>query len=87
MADIEGQSRRIAAFCGLEWNPRCLDFHKTERPVRTASKMQVQQPLFDAPSRRAAAWAGHLDGLMAALAQSNREASASACQARAASER
>jgi tetratricopeptide (TPR) repeat protein len=87
VADIEGQSRRIAAFCGLEWNPRCLDFHKTERPVRTASKMQVRQPLFDAPSRRAAAWAGHLDGLMAALAQSNREASASACQARAASER
>ena len=33
------------AHCGLEWDARCLDFHQTERPVRTASKAQVRQPL------------------------------------------
>ena len=52
VADLEGESRRIAAFCGMEWDPRCLEFHKTERQVRTASKTQVRQPLFNASRRR-----------------------------------
>jgi hypothetical protein len=38
VADLEGKARRIIAHCGLEWDARCLDFHQTERPVRTASK-------------------------------------------------
>jgi tetratricopeptide (TPR) repeat protein len=46
VADLEGQARRIIAHCGLEWDARCLDFHQTERPVRTASKAQVRQPLY-----------------------------------------
>ena len=37
VADLEGQARRIVAHCGLDWDPRCLSFHATERPVRTAS--------------------------------------------------
>jgi hypothetical protein len=45
VADLEGKARRIIAHCGLEWDARCLDFHQTERPVRTASKAQVRQPL------------------------------------------
>jgi tetratricopeptide (TPR) repeat protein len=67
VADLEGESRRIAAFCGMEWDPRCLEFHKTERRVRTASKMQVRQPLFDASRRREAALAPHIAPLLAAL--------------------
>lgn len=47
VADIEVQTRKILAYCGLEWDPRCLDFHKTERLVHTASKAQVRQPLFN----------------------------------------
>ena len=46
VADLEGQSRRIIAHCGLEWNARCLAFHETERPVRTASAAQVRQPIY-----------------------------------------
>lgn len=68
VADLEGQSRRLAAFCGLEWDARCLDFHKTERQVRTASKKQVRQPLFDGRARRRAALAPHLRPLLEALA-------------------
>jgi len=43
VADLESQSRRIIAHCGLEWNAQCLTFHETERPVRTASAAQVRQ--------------------------------------------
>jgi tetratricopeptide (TPR) repeat protein len=44
--DIEAQTRRILAHCGLEWDPRCLAFHRTERQVRTVSVAQVRQPLY-----------------------------------------
>ncbi len=39
-------SRQLVAFCSLEWDERCLSFHKTERPVRTPSAFQVRQPLY-----------------------------------------
>jgi Sulfotransferase family len=44
--DLEGNVRRILAFCGLEFEPQCVEFHKTERSVRTASSEQVRQPIF-----------------------------------------
>jgi tetratricopeptide (TPR) repeat protein len=46
VADFENYARRIVAFCGMEWDPRCLVFHETTRPVRTASVMQVREPIF-----------------------------------------
>lgn len=46
VSDLEGQARRIVAHCGIDWDPCCLDFHKTERPVRTASAIQVRQPIY-----------------------------------------
>jgi tetratricopeptide (TPR) repeat protein len=47
VADLEGQAHRIITHCGLEWDPRCLAFHQTERPVRTASAVQVRQPIYN----------------------------------------
>jgi len=44
--DLEGNVRRILDFCGLDFEPRCLDFHRTARKVRTASSEQVRQPIF-----------------------------------------
>ena len=44
--DLEGQSRRLIAFCGLPWEAECLNFYKTERAVRTASVAQVRQPIY-----------------------------------------
>ncbi|HWX79759.1 MAG TPA: sulfotransferase [Steroidobacteraceae bacterium] len=44
--DLEGNVRRILKFCGLEFEPQCIEFHKTERSVRTASSEQVRQPIF-----------------------------------------
>jgi hypothetical protein len=44
--DIEGAVRRLLDFCGLSFEPQCLEFYKTERSVRTASSEQVRQPIF-----------------------------------------
>lgn len=46
VADQEGQARRMLDYCGLPWNPACLEFHKTKRQVRTASVTQVRQPIY-----------------------------------------
>jgi tetratricopeptide (TPR) repeat protein len=43
--DLEGNVRRILDFCGLQFEPQCVEFHKTQRSVRTASSEQVRQPL------------------------------------------
>jgi tetratricopeptide (TPR) repeat protein len=44
--DLEGTARRVLAFCGLEWEPACLNFHTASRPVRTASVAQVRKPIY-----------------------------------------
>jgi predicted Zn-dependent protease len=44
--DIEGNVRRILGFCGLKFEPACVEFHKTERSVRTASSELVRLPIF-----------------------------------------
>jgi tetratricopeptide (TPR) repeat protein len=45
VADLEGVARRLVAWCGLDWDPACLRFHETSRPVRTASVTQVRRPI------------------------------------------
>ena len=44
--DLEGSVRNLLLFCGLEFEPGCLEFWKTERNVRTASSEQVRRPIF-----------------------------------------
>ena len=44
--DLEGQVRRMLDFCGLPFEPSCLEFHKTERNVKTPSSEQVRQPIY-----------------------------------------
>jgi len=43
--ELEGSVRRILDFCGLPFEPACLEFHKSPRNVRTASSEQVRQPI------------------------------------------
>jgi tetratricopeptide (TPR) repeat protein len=45
VADAEGWTRRMLDFIALPWDPKCLDFHRTDRVVITASKWQVRQPI------------------------------------------
>ena len=44
--NLEQQVRRILDFCALEFDPACLNFHQTERSVRTPSSEQVRQPIY-----------------------------------------
>ena len=44
--DLEGSVRRILHYCGLPFEPACVEFHKTKRAVRTPSSEQVRQPIF-----------------------------------------
>jgi tetratricopeptide (TPR) repeat protein len=44
--DTEGEVRRLLDYCGLSFEPECLEFHRNARPVRTASSEQVRQPIF-----------------------------------------
>jgi len=46
VADLEGQARRLLAFCGIPFHESCLAFHGTRRVVRTASAAQVRRPLY-----------------------------------------
>jgi tetratricopeptide (TPR) repeat protein len=46
IADQENETRKLLAFCNLEWNENCLAFHKTRRKVKTASNAQVRQPIY-----------------------------------------
>ncbi|HVA29386.1 MAG TPA: sulfotransferase, partial [Candidatus Baltobacteraceae bacterium] len=70
--DLETQARRIVAYCGLEWDPRCLEFYKTKRPVKTASVTQVRKPIYRSSVNRAEKYGELLAPLKQALAQNGR---------------
>jgi tetratricopeptide (TPR) repeat protein len=44
--DTEGEVRRLLAYCGLDYDERCLRFYENERAVRTASSEQVRSPIY-----------------------------------------
>jgi tetratricopeptide (TPR) repeat protein len=73
VADLEGQARRIIAYCGLPWDERCLSFHQTERPVRTASATQVRQPIYKSAVGRWRVYETQLAPLLSALGISEEE--------------
>jgi tetratricopeptide (TPR) repeat protein len=66
IAAPEARIRALLACCGLEFDPACLDFHRTQRDVRSPSAMQVRQPL-RADLGRAGRYGQLLDPLRAAL--------------------
>lgn len=43
--DLDTQVQRMLEFCGLPFEQACIDFHKTERNVRTPSSEQVRKPV------------------------------------------
>jgi tetratricopeptide (TPR) repeat protein len=58
--DLEGQARRLIDYCGLPWDDRCISFQRANRPVKTASAVQVRKPLFRSSLDR---WRHYEDGL------------------------
>jgi len=65
--NLEHEVARILAFCDLPFEQACLDFHKTERAVRTASSVQVRQPIYEAGLEQWTHFRPHLGELEALL--------------------
>lgn len=68
VADLEGETRRLLAFCGLDWDEGCLDFQRNTRSVMTASVYQVRQPIYSSAIGRWRRYERHLGPLQQALA-------------------
>ena len=45
VADQEGETRRLIAHCGLDWDEACLTFHQNTAAVATPSAAQVRRPI------------------------------------------
>ncbi len=60
-------TQKLLAFCGLDWDERCLAFHKTRRAVRTSSAVQVRKPVYRQAMGRWQHYRGHLGPLFDAL--------------------
>ena len=65
--DPEAEVRVLLDYLGLEFEPACLEFHKTERAVRTPSSEQVRQPIYRDSTDEWRAYEKHLGPLEAAL--------------------
>ncbi len=65
--DVEAGARRMLKFCGLKWEPGCIEFSKVARPVKTASLYQVRQGAHTRSVGRAQKYAAHLEPLRKAL--------------------
>ena len=68
VADQEGWTRRMLEFLGLPWDPRCLEFHRTNRVVITTSKWQVRQKIHAASCGRWHHYERHLGPLRELMA-------------------
>lgn len=64
IANQESGTRRMLEFCGLDWDENCLDFHKTDRTVRTWSYRQVRQPIYKTSVARWRKFEPHLKPLL-----------------------
>jgi tetratricopeptide (TPR) repeat protein len=67
LANPQSVSQQLADFCGLEWNPSCLDFHEREDATYTFSEAQVREPLNMKGVARWERYAHHLTPLLEAL--------------------
>ena len=65
--DVEREARRMLNYLGLPWDETVLRFHKTDRPVRTASVNQVREPIYRTSAGRWRKHAAHLQPLLMAL--------------------
>ena len=59
--------RRLVEFLDLPWNEKCVDFHKSERPVKTASVAQVRRPIYGTSVARWKKFGSGLQPLLDAL--------------------
>ena len=57
----EQEIKNILAYCGLDWESGCLNFHKHSRLVNTASRIQVRQRMYKGSSK---VWRRYKDSIL-----------------------
>jgi tetratricopeptide (TPR) repeat protein len=67
VADTEKEARRLIEFLGLPWNDKCVEFHKSDRPVKTASVAQVRKPIYKTSVKRWKKYGAGLQPLVDAI--------------------
>ena len=67
VADQLGESRRLLAYCGLEWQDACAAFHRNPAATTTASAAQVRRPIYDSSVAQWRHYEAQLAPLRAAL--------------------
>lgn len=67
VTDTEVQARRLIDYCALEWDEACLNSHNNDRSIKTASVMQVRQPIYQTSIDRWRRYEKHLQPLLVAL--------------------
>jgi hypothetical protein len=67
IGDPETHARKLIEFCELEWDPACLKFHESKRPVKTASVSQVRKPIYNTSVERWRRYGDSLNPLIEAL--------------------
>ena len=69
--DQEAQSKLLLEYCNLEWEEQCIDFHKSERVVRTFSNDQVRKKMYSGSSEAWKKYSDHFSILLDRLAKEN----------------
>lgn len=59
----------LLSFCSLPWDDRCIEYHRTERPVSTASALQIRKPVYNTSIGSARHFDSYLAELRNVLAQ------------------
>lgn len=63
----EEQTRQLLDYCGLPWDPACLDFHNNPRTLHTASRAQIKRPMYQGSSQAWRAYEHYLQPLIDSL--------------------
>jgi tetratricopeptide (TPR) repeat protein len=78
VADLETSARGLLDFLGLSWDPACLSFHESDRPVKTASVVQVRKPVYKSSVEKWRHYGSRLQPLVDALGYAPKTESAPA---------
>lgn len=52
IADQKAVTQELLAYCGLEWQEACMDFHQLKAPSTTASAVDVRKPIYSSSVRK-----------------------------------
>jgi hypothetical protein len=68
--DPEPSVRMLLEYCGLPWDPNCLNFYKSKRAINTASYQQVRKPIYTKSVARWKHYQKHIGPLIESLGMS-----------------